>query len=59
MVARIRAVLAWAGRALDAILPRPPEQHPWTGEISSEESARRKLNLRIRLLEKPGKGGYR
>jgi hypothetical protein len=47
---------------LDDALPVPPDQQEerdWTGESSEQVASRRRLRLRLHLLEKRGKGGYR
>ena len=46
----------------DDLLPMSPgqrEAREWTAESGEEQSARRKVRLRLHLLEKRGKGGYR
>lgn len=53
----------WAIRAfLDDALPMPPRQRKerdWTALSDGEESEQRQQRLRLRMLEKRGKGGYR
>jgi hypothetical protein len=44
---------------LDRILPGPPGEADWTGESPETDSARRKLRIRLHMLAKGGKGGYR
>ena len=47
---------------VDDSLPMPPEQRAardWTPESSESGSARRRLRLRLHMLEKRGKGGFR
>lgn len=55
----LRAVALWIARNLDAILPGPPESGTETRVTSERESARRRLQLRLQMLGKRGKGGYR
>jgi hypothetical protein len=48
--------------ATDDSLPMPPDQRAkrdWTEASSETESSSRKLRLKLHLLEKRGKGGYR
>ena len=48
-------------RIADDALPVPPDQQAerdWTGESQSQEAGRRRLRLRLHLLES-GRGGYR
>jgi hypothetical protein len=47
---------------LDDALPMSPgdrAERDWTPESGDVESARRKLRLKLHMLEKRGKGGYR
>ena len=47
---------------VDNALPLPPDQREdrdWTPTPDQEQSARRKLRLKLHMLEKRGKGGYR
>lgn len=47
---------------MDDALPMPPGQRAardWIPIGSEEQSRRRKLRLRLHMLEKRGKGGYR
>jgi hypothetical protein len=56
------AARRWIVRFIDDALPMPPEQRDereWTSTPGDEQSARRKLRLRLHMLEKRGKGGYR
>ncbi|HEX6475154.1 MAG TPA: hypothetical protein VF114_08740 [Candidatus Limnocylindria bacterium] len=49
-------------RIADDALPVPPDQQAerdWTAESSTREAGRRRLRLRLHLLEKRGRGGYR
>jgi hypothetical protein len=59
IVARVWSRLAGS---IDDGLPMPPEERAerdWIGETSAEESDRRQLRIRMRMLEKEGKGGRR
>lgn len=58
---RGRSLLATLRRLIDEALPRSPEQPPddLPPLPSNEETRRRRLRLRLHLLEKRGKGGYR
>lgn len=50
------------GRLVDAVMPMPPDQRAerdWTPMPDGEQSERRKLRLKLHMLEKRGKGGYR
>lgn len=52
----------WMANVLDDSLPMPPEQRDareWTPEPDPVRSDRRKSRLRLHMLEKRGKGGYR
>ncbi len=47
---------------LDEALPMSPgdrAERDWTNETGDAESARRKQRLKLLMLEKRGKGGYR
>lgn len=47
---------------LDDALPMPPgqrQERDWTPDAGEDQSRRRKLRLRLHMLEKRGKGGYR
>jgi hypothetical protein len=59
MVTEMRAVVAWIGRALDAILSGQPAPSPTSSRASEAEANDRRLRLRLKMLEKRGKGGYR
>ena len=59
MVTEMRAVVAWIGRALDAILSGQPVASPTSSRASEAEANDRRLRLRLKMLEKRGKGGYR
>lgn len=62
-------VTRWLRRTLDRLLrftddalPVPPDQRAereWTPESGDSQSRRRKLRLKLHMLEKRGKGGYR
>jgi len=57
MLTRLRK---WLGLLADDVLPMSAEErdeHDWHGETSDEEAERRQQELRIRMLEKEGKGG--
>jgi hypothetical protein len=50
------------GSVLDSALPVPPEQRDaqtWTPGSGEEHSERRRRRLKLHMLEKRGKGGYR
>ena len=52
----------WLVSFLDEAMPMPPGQRAerdWFEESGDERSRRRKLRLRLHMLEKRGKGGYR
>jgi hypothetical protein len=63
------AVTAWLkaawrriGSLLDDALPMPSEQRDereWTPISGDEQSDQRKRRLKLHMLEKRGKGGYR
>jgi hypothetical protein len=47
---------------VDDSLPMPPDQREerdWTPESDDKVSERRRLQIRIRMFEKRGKGGFR
>jgi hypothetical protein len=47
---------------VDSALPLPPDQRDereWMPGSDREQSAARRRRLKLRLLEKRGKGGYR
>jgi hypothetical protein len=49
-------------RVVDDALPMPPDQREardWFPESDTERSKRRLLRLKLHMLEKRGKGGYR
>jgi hypothetical protein len=55
-------VSRWLTGTVDDALPMPPDDRAareWTPESGEEVSRRRLLRLRLHLLEKRGKGGYR
>jgi hypothetical protein len=58
----MRRTWQWVVGAIDDSLPMPPDQRAKrdrSGESSDAESNRRTLRLRLHLLEKRGRGGYR
>jgi len=60
---RLLGALWRALRSLvDSALPLPPDQRDereWMPGSDREQSAARRRRLKLRLLEKRGKGGYR
>jgi hypothetical protein len=49
--------LGWLWKRLDAVLPGPPDEA--MSAASEADSDRRKLRIRLHMLEKRGKGGGR
>lgn len=59
---RVLQLVRWFGGQVEDSLPMPPDQREerdWFSESDEERSKRRLLRLRLHLLEKRGKGGYR
>jgi hypothetical protein len=59
---RIRRGLRWLLALVDDALPMPPDQRSRRDAVplgSDEVSRRQRLRLKLHLLEKRGKGGYR
>jgi len=57
-----RRLYRWWSSIIDDALPMPPderEERDWTPISSDEQSDRRKDRLKLHMLEKRGKGGYR
>jgi hypothetical protein len=62
VIAWLKAALRRIGFFLDDALPMPPEQRnelEWTTISGDEQSDQRKRRLKLHMLEKRGKGGYR
>jgi hypothetical protein len=62
MINPVRRALGWIVGFVDDSMPMPPEQRDereWTPRSNEEISQRRLLRLKLHLLEKRGKGGYR
>lgn len=59
---RLLRMSRWFGRQVDDALPMPPDQREerdWVPESPRERAGRRLLRIRLQMLEKRGKGGYR
>lgn len=58
----VRRALAWVVALVDDSLPMSPDerdQRDWTPLSSDDLAHRRQLRLKLHLLGKRGKGGYR